>query len=490
MFGSGLLARMFPRSSSAAVRHAGGAEIESLESRQLLTAALVDGQRLTADLTVSHQQVLLTKGFNLNGHTLTLDSALVAFIGGGPKSIKGPGTIVFGGQFPFNSRIEEDGDPVTAPLTLSAGITITGKAGQLSDGFGSNGIINHANIVVAGPDPNGRDFSLSGVINDATITVQSGKMDLAGNFINNGTIEISGGDVLATNTKSFTNNGTIDIGAGRTLQLVQTPTEETLTNTGRLTGNGTINANVLNSGTVSPGAALPANPLTPSTPGSAPGKLTIGGSFTQVVGGVLRADIGPASDLLQVTGQATLGGMLDVYTASAYHPKLGSAYTIMRGASVAGTFATLDGVQVGGGVALSAVAGASSFGLKGVAAPVDHVTPKIAGLTLSAPKLGDGNLIFRVTFSDNVAIDVSTLAGAKLTVTGPNGFVATATLMTVSKSNNGLSRTATFVLKSPGGKLAKTADGTYSVALAPNIIKDTAGNALAAGVIGKFTIAL
>jgi hypothetical protein len=113
--------------------------------------------------------------------------------------------------------------------------------------------------------------------------------------------------------------------------------------------------------------------------------------------------------------------------------------------------------------------------------------------TLSAPAVTTAGGItydFTVTYSDNVAIDVSSLDSSDMRVTGPNGFNQLATLVSRSSTTNGTPRTATYRATAPGGTWDTTDNGTYSFALQANQVRDAAGNAAAARTLGTVSVNL
>jgi hypothetical protein len=81
---------------------------------------------------------------------------------------------------------------------------------------------------------------------------------------------------------------------------------------------------------------------------------------------------------------------------------------------------------------------------------------------------------------------VLTLGGDDVTVTGPNGFSATAALISIDNETNGSSRTATYQITAPTGTWSRYDNGTYTVTQAADAVRDTAGNARPAGTIGTF----
>lgn len=97
------------------------------------------------------------------------------------------------------------------------------------------------------------------------------------------------------------------------------------------TGSGTIEANLINSGTVSPG--------------SSPGTITVTGDYTQQSDGTLAIELGGTTpdtehDQLAVSGAVTLGGALNVTLINEFSPELGDSFTIMTYGSVSGSFAS------------------------------------------------------------------------------------------------------------------------------------------------------
>lgn len=104
----------------------------------------------------------------------------------------------------------------------------------------------------------------------------------------------------------------------------------------RITGNATlvVPGTLLNEGT--------------GAPGTSPGLLTLQTGIFDNTGGILEIELesdagdGSGSDLLAITGAATLGGTLNVTLLAGYLPPVGAAFTIMTFASRSGTFTTTN----------------------------------------------------------------------------------------------------------------------------------------------------
>lgn len=110
-------------------------------------------------------------------------------------------------------------------------------------------------------------------------------------------------------------------------------------------------------------------------------------------------------------------------------------------------------------------------------------------VTQPAPVAGSATYQFTVTYSDNTQIDATTLGNGNLVVTDPFGNTQAATLVS-SNLGNAPSVTATYQINVPSGSLSAADNGTYTVTANANSVKDANANALAAGVIGSFLLAV
>jgi uncharacterized delta-60 repeat protein len=87
-------------------------------------------------------------------------------------------------------------------------------------------------------------------------------------------------------------------------------------------------------------------------------------------------------------------------------------------------------------------------------------------------------------YTDNVAVNTSTISASNITVTGPHGAL---TVSGVTFTGSGKTVTASYSVEAPGGAWAASANGSYSVTLGSNQVKDTSGNA-AASISTSFTV--
>ena len=118
----------------------------------------------------------------------------------------------------------------------------------------------------------------------------------------------------------------------------------------------------------------------------------------------------------------------------------------------------------------------------------DLVAPTAA---LVAPELVDLSkpYTFKVTYTDNAAIDITALDKNDVIVTAPNGTVLPATLVSTEDTNgDGTVVSAIYSVAAPGGSWQKSDRGGYRVAIASDQVKDTNGNAVAAVALGNFNL--
>jgi hypothetical protein len=94
---------------------------------------------------------------------------------------------------------------------------------------------------------------------------------------------------------------------------------------------------------------------------------------------------------------------------------------------------------------------------------------------------------FSVTYSDNVAIAVTSFSSSNIEVTGPNGFAEFAVYDSANSYDNGTPRTVYYSITPPGGSWTSAANGTYTITLLANQIYDTSNNS-ALSASGTFTV--
>ncbi|PSN16430.1 endopolygalacturonase [filamentous cyanobacterium CCT1] len=123
---------------------------------------------------------------------------------------------------------------------------------------------------------------------------------------------------------------------------------------------------------------------------------------------------------------------------------------------------------------------------------VDLILPTATATAanLTTARAGGTTYDFIVTYTDNVAVNTSTLDSSDVQVTGPNEFNQFASLVSVNTSGNGTPRTATYRITAPGSTWDTTDNGTYTLALQKNQVSDNSNNFIAASTLGTFSVDL
>jgi len=161
-----------------------------------------------------------------------------------------------------------------------------------------------------------------------TLTLQGGALNFGGiaTIASGATLDVAGGTV--TGALSIDVQGLLKMSGG----VLNAASVGTVPG-GTLSGTGTVNAPVVNGGTVSVGAS--------------PGALIINGNYTQTPTGILDIELGGTTqgvnyDLLQITGTAALNGTLNVALFGGFVGAAGNVFDVLTYASRSGDFATVN----------------------------------------------------------------------------------------------------------------------------------------------------
>lgn len=258
-----------------------------------------------------------------------------------------------------------DGDDALETVTRNEGGMEANTGADIM--FGGD-LGNSGTLTVTSP---GSTISVSGNMgNSGTFsTLSGGTSGIGFNLGNSGTLRVVGGTLNVggnlTNASggemNLGNNGTINVGGN-------------FINLGSLSGDGNINSNLSNSGTLAPGAS--------------PGTLGFTGDIVLNAAGVLKIEIAGVGDdqfdRLLAQGSATLGGKLEVTFLNGFRPRVGDRFAFLTAAG--GRIGTFDSVTfAGGGVPMELRYGADRVELEAVPEPA----------TLAALAAGLGAVLLR-----------------------------------------------------------------------------------------------
>jgi hypothetical protein len=254
------------------------------------------------------------------------------------------------------------------PTTLPSGSTITingtaitSSSQELQDLGENDGVIT---VSVGGSLTlnNGTQFSNAGsvIVNGtlvsnttfeaypgSSITI-SGTFDNQGWIGNDGTITINGGTWQNKNTGTLDNTfgipdfpGIIVVDCGGSIDnsgifnvgnTTFNDCSAGLTNSGTLAGNSTVTGNLTNAGILAPG--------------NSPGLYTVTGNYSATATATHNFEIEGTTfaeyDRLDVTGTATLGGVLNVSLGGGYTPSGAYDLPIITASSITGTFSSVN----------------------------------------------------------------------------------------------------------------------------------------------------
>ncbi len=232
--------------------------------------------------------------------------------------------------------------------------------------------------------------------------------------VNRGALELSEAGVTVSGAGVvFTNQGTLTIGAGHTFsQGVGTFANDSC---GVIRGAGTCNvaaATTLERGRIVPGD--PAGQLT------FPGNVTVdpGGAVDIVIGGPTAADWG----VLRLTGFMIPNGTLAVSLANGFVPAPGDRFDVIGWGDHSGVFSRIDGLDLGGNLALRpeyATSGLTLVCFAGHVAGVEPDPARAPALEFSRapapnPTAGGTSFVVRVPRAAALTVTVTDAAGREL----------------------------------------------------------------------------
>ncbi|CAA9394449.1 MAG: hypothetical protein AVDCRST_MAG64-1361, partial [uncultured Phycisphaerae bacterium] len=120
-----------------------------------------------------------------------------------------------------------------------------------------------------------------------------------------------------------------------------------------------------------------------------------------------------------------------------------------------------------------------------LALPASETEPPVAVFSGGSPNPGTTTYEFSVIYSDLGGLNLATLDANDVTVTGPNGYSQTATLLGTSELSP-TSDAGIYQVTAPGGVWDGPDSGTYTVTMLPGAVADVAGNLVVPGQLGQF----
>ncbi|MGI0491598.1 PA14 domain-containing protein [Alkalinema pantanalense CENA528] len=115
---------------------------------------------------------------------------------------------------------------------------------------------------------------------------------------------------------------------------------------------------------------------------------------------------------------------------------------------------------------------------------VDFLPPTVQLDALVPVVAGSNSYQFTVTYQDITGVSWQTLGDRNIIVTGPQGELRMATLVSTSPEGDGTSLSATYRLDAPGGSWDEADRGLYQFNLQANQVSDILGNSLGSVALG------
>jgi hypothetical protein len=102
--------------------------------------------------------------------------------------------------------------------------------------------------------------------------------------------------------------------------------------------------------------------------------------------------------------------------------------------------------------------------------------------------LGETTFQFRVAYSSPVAINLATIDDDDLIVRGPNGFQASARLVSTSDDWDDVYIVGTYEITAPGGIWDEADFGSYTIELQAGQVRDILGSPVSSTIVGSFNV--
>ena len=162
-----------------------------------------------------------------------------------------------------------------------------------------------------------------------TVGSNNTSTEVSGSITGNGgsLVKVGTGTLTLSGVNTYTGGTTINAGELAVNGSIASSSLTTVTSGGVLSGSGIVGTTIV-SGTIAPGNS------------STIGTLKVNGNYTQNAGSTYKVKVGSQSDLINITGNATInGGTVDVHAVAGVTPKTYRILTTTGG--VAGTYSAL-----------------------------------------------------------------------------------------------------------------------------------------------------
>ncbi|HEY6563235.1 MAG TPA: hypothetical protein VIY86_01955, partial [Pirellulaceae bacterium] len=119
---------------------------------------------------------------------------------------------------------------------------------------------------------------------------------------------------------------------------------------------------------------------------------------------------------------------------------------------------------------------------------MDNTAPTAVGSAPTITAAGGTSHTISVTYTDNAALNASTIGPGDIEIVAPNLAVIPATYVSRSSDSNLASIIGMYSIAAPGGTWDPADNGTYTVRVLASQVLDTSGNSVSAGNVGTFQV--
>ncbi len=324
-------------------------------------------------------------------HSLSLIGAS-SIAPGGLLYVANPGSQVSGNMLTNFGAISLDNSAFLSVglLKNNGAMTVTGTITGILENTGT--------MTFTGANPSTLVIGASANTNSGTITVNKSL-----------NINMPMGSI-------FTNSGTIDTGAGNSVTLNGTGVYGSFTNSGIITGTGTVDVSTITSGTFSNAGAIK-----PATPGTS-GLLSFTG-MSMTGTDVFYIDISGAAtnDQVEVGGTTAISGTLNL-ALNGYDPPAGDSFTILTcGTACSGTFVTTNLPPLTGGKSWNVAYNPASVVLSVVPPVMQSQTIGVISFLPSTLAVGGSSTVSATGGGSGNPVTFASATPLVCTVSGANG---------------------------------------------------------------------
>ncbi|MEQ8787638.1 MAG: Ig-like domain-containing protein [Pirellulaceae bacterium] len=365
--------------------------------------------------------LVIDGGLTMNGDEFNFDGGAVS--GDAPLLIASAlnlgASSTGAGEFDLRGSSTLSGDIAAAQT-----VNVSAGGGSFATVTAAGGFVNHGLLMLDSTSASAAALTLltGSVQNEGTIAINAGaggSRTVMADIDNHGLLQVHANTTFNKSGAVYVNQGAVDVESGRTLTVSNG--EFTNMAPGQVTGGGTLrllNSDLFGTGDVTADVTA-TNANSSVNPGMSAGALFVEGDYANATLNIELGGRQPGVDFdqLHVAGGAALSGPLNVSLIGGFTPRPGDVFQVMTFASRTGSFSSINGLDLGGGLFLRPVFSPTDLKLVvySTASPVNIEPAGVAvsedggsatySVVLSGSTAPSGDVV--VTVSPDSQLDVS-----------------------------------------------------------------------------------